>query len=96
MKRPEYVVTATNSCKSALAGEVVDTEILKSVFSRSGFTDGYLNQKSTKICLVTAQKKMLAQEKVLPTLTVLYKNERKVIPLNFHLELSQDKTTLTI
>ena len=41
MKRPEYVAAAVTACRKALAGEPVDLETLQSVFSRSGFTDGY-------------------------------------------------------
>ena len=45
MKRPEYVAAAVNACRVKLAGGEPDTEILKSVFSRGGFTDGYLTSK---------------------------------------------------
>ncbi len=42
MKRPEYVAAAVTACRHALAGEPYDADALRSVFSRSGFTDGYL------------------------------------------------------
>ena len=42
MKRPEYVAAAVNACRVKLSGGQPDTETLKSVFSRGGFTDGYL------------------------------------------------------
>ena len=42
MKRPEYAAEAVRVCKNALGGSSVDTRKLKAVFSRSGFTDGYL------------------------------------------------------
>ena len=41
LKRPEYVAAAVTACRQSLAGEVPDLETLQSVFSRSGFTDGY-------------------------------------------------------
>ena len=41
LKRPEYVAAAVTACRQSLAGEVPDLETLRSVFSRSGFTDGY-------------------------------------------------------
>lgn len=42
MKRPEYVAAATKECVSALKYGRCDTELLKKVFSRSGFTNGYI------------------------------------------------------
>lgn len=45
MKRPEYAAEAVKVCKRALEGSIVDTNNLKAVFSRSGFTDGYLTGK---------------------------------------------------
>lgn len=41
MKRPEYVAAVVTACRQTLAGETADMELLKNVFSRSGFTDGY-------------------------------------------------------
>ncbi|MCD7823548.1 MAG: U32 family peptidase [Oscillospiraceae bacterium] len=41
MKRPEYVSAATGEFRSALDGKDYDYELLRSAFSRSGFTDGY-------------------------------------------------------
>lgn len=42
MKRPEYVASAVTSLRKALNGDCYDKDTLRSVFSRSGFTDGYL------------------------------------------------------
>ncbi|MBQ2228308.1 MAG: U32 family peptidase, partial [Firmicutes bacterium] len=47
MKRPEYVAAAVTACRQALDGGEPDLETLRSVFSRSGFTDGYLTGKRT-------------------------------------------------
>ena len=41
MKRPEYVAAAVTACRDVLAGRKPDTETLREVFSRSGFTDAY-------------------------------------------------------
>ncbi|MEG0912135.1 MAG: DUF3656 domain-containing protein [Oscillospiraceae bacterium] len=45
MKRPEYVAAAVNACRRVLDGLDYDAEALKQVFSRGGFTDGYLTSK---------------------------------------------------
>ncbi len=45
MKRPEYVSAATGEFRAALDGKEYDYELLRSAFSRSGFTDGYYSGK---------------------------------------------------
>lgn len=49
MKRPEYVSAAVRACKEQRDNGFIsdDTaEILKNVFSRTGFTDGYYTGKT--------------------------------------------------
>lgn len=43
MKRPEYVAAAVGGCRRSLNGEKADIELLKTVFSRSGFTESYFD-----------------------------------------------------
>ncbi len=43
MKRPEYVAAAVSCCRQSLDGEPYDFEMLRSAFSRSGFTSGYFD-----------------------------------------------------
>lgn len=43
MKRPEYVAAAVQSCRRVLSGEKADMELLKTVFSRDGFTESYFD-----------------------------------------------------
>lgn len=45
MKRPEYVAAAVTALRQALDGEQPDIDRLRSVFSRSGFTTGYFDDK---------------------------------------------------
>lgn len=45
MKRPEYVAAATRECKNALDTGNFNKQLLQDVFSRSGFTNGYINNK---------------------------------------------------
>jgi len=42
MKSPEYVTAAVSACASARAGKPYDVKELEAIFSRGGFTDGYL------------------------------------------------------
>ena len=58
MKRPEYVSAAVSAVKKAIDGEYSSSDefMLRSVFSRSGFTNGYLNSKLGKNMFGTRQK----------------------------------------
>ena len=52
MKRPEYVASAVNELKNALSGRAPDMAVLRGVFSRGGFTDGYYTnvRRELRIC----------------------------------------------
>lgn len=48
MKRPEYTAAATRECKNALEKASFNKQLLQDVFSRDGFTNGYMNNKLGK------------------------------------------------
>ena len=58
MKRPEYIAAAVSSVKKAINGEysIKDEILLKSIFSRNGFTQGYFNNKMNRDMFGTRQK----------------------------------------
>lgn len=78
MKRPEYVVAAVTACRAALDGGEPDLDTLRSVFSRSGFTDGYLTGKLGRDMFGYRTKEdVTAAETVLPKLRESYRKETK-------------------
>lgn len=91
MKRPEYVAAATDACRSALVGELDDEKRknLESVFSRSGFTDGYYTEKIDRDMFGIRSKENVtsADSKLLGALKNLYKDERQHLPLSFNFTL---------
>ena len=92
MKRPEYVAAAVTACRIALNGEKPDLDTLRAVFSRQGFTDGYLTGKRTaEMFGFRSHDDVLAGEKVLKGLANLYKDEMPKIPLTMKLSLSETK-----
>lgn len=96
MKRPEYVAAAVTACRQAVDGEKYDADSLRSVFSRSGFTDGYLTGKRTADMFgYRRHEDVTAAEGVLGQLAGLYRAERKSIPVDMRLELTQDRSLLT-
>ena len=88
LKRPEYVAAAVTACRAALDG-ASDADIfdeLRSVFSRSGFTDGYYTGKTGVSMFGTRQKDdVTAAKDVLPRLQSLYAAEPSLYPVTFTL-----------
>lgn len=78
MKRAEYVAAAVTACRAALDGKEPDLETLQAVFSRSGFTDGYLTGETGAAMFGYRRKEdVTAAEAVLPSLRELYRKETK-------------------
>lgn len=74
MKRPEYVAAAVTACVKQRDGAVPDLNTLRAVFSRSGFTDGYLDGKRDGEMFGSREKEdVLAASEVLKPLHELYR-----------------------
>lgn len=85
MKRPEYVAAAVTAVKKAVNGTIEDRDefTLKSVFSRSGFTDGYFTGKLGRDMFGTRQKEdVLSAKDVLKEIEQTYKNENPLLPID--------------
>lgn len=85
MKRPEYVSAAVTSIKKAIDGDLSDndTKILRSVFSRSGFTDGYFVGLTGSNMFGTRQKEdVVSAKEVLKEISHNYDNENPLLPVD--------------
>ena len=95
MKRPEYVAAATAACRQALDRGAVEYELentLKSVFSRSGFTAGYYENKLGRSMFgIRTKDDVMASDTAFPYLHGLYRAERQSIPISFNAEIIKDK-----
>lgn len=108
MKRPEYVAAAVTACRSALDGEYdADREnVLRSVFSRSGFTDGYFTGRRADMFGTRQKEDVVAAKEVLKDLSHLYDNENPLVPVtvdfscergkNAVLTVAADEKTVTV
>lgn len=99
MKRPEYVAAATAACRLAADGEPVPRELaeaLEAVFSRSGFTDGYLTGRMGREMFGTRTREDVtaATGKVLAGLRELYRGERQSLPVDLVLTAEGGSFTL--
>lgn len=100
MKRPEYVAAATAACRLAAGGQPVPPALIQSleaVFSRSGFTAGYLSGQRGRAMFGTRRKEDVAAatEKVLAGLRGLYRAERQSVPVRLTLSQGQGRALLT-
>lgn len=96
MKRPEYVSAAVRACREGLdEGRVSEktADTLKSVFSRTGFTDGYYKGKRDKNLFGYRQKEDVtsATNKLLSDIRNSYKDELKKVGISMSLSLECDK-----
>lgn len=88
MKRPEYVSCATRACKEMRDEGFVTEETkhrLESVFSRTGFTDGYLTGKRTGDMFGYRRKEdvVSSNEKLLSSIRNTYKDEAQRVGVSF-------------
>ena len=95
MKRPEYVAAAVTALKKALNNERYDKESLRSVFSRNGFTDGYLKGKRDISMFGFRNKEDVTSAiAVLKDLESLYRNDIHPIGIDASLTLKKDKESI--
>ncbi len=95
MKRPEYVAAATKACKDALINGIVDkdlNETLKNVFSRSGFTAGYLENKLGKDMFgIRTKEDVISADKAFPLLHELYRKEYKSVKVSVKATIKENE-----
>lgn len=99
MKRPEYVAAATAAYSRAAHGLPVDEEMLaslKSVFSRSGFTDGYYTaHRDASMFGIRRKEDVTAAADVLQSLAHTYDKETPLVDVSFSLMANEESTSLT-
>lgn len=86
MKRPEYVAAAVTACRQAMNGGI-DLRLrdnLKSVFSRTGFTDGYYKNALGREMFGTRRKEdVVSASPILAELSKLYEKEKPKFGVDF-------------
>lgn len=93
MKRPEYVAAAVTACKKAIENNYSsrDEVVLKSVFSRSGFTDGYFTGKRLNMFGSRCKEDVVAAKDVLKELSHLYDNENPLVSIDFDFTFKENQ-----
>ncbi len=97
LRTPEYVAAAVNACKMSLDNKPYDMELLQDVFSRSGFTSGYLDASLTKDMFgVRTQQDASATRAAMPKLHELYRREAASVPVTMKLEIDDATSKLAV
>ena len=102
MKRPEYVAAATLAAREARDLGIITEKTadrLQSVFSRTGFTDGYFKGELGENMFGYRQKSdvLSADSKLLREIRSCYKDEYRHIPLDLHFTAQTgEKMRLTV
>lgn len=95
LRPPEYVAAAIDACLHARAAEPYDEELLRNVFSRSGFTNGYLeNRRGGDMFGTRTEADAAAAKQAAPKLHELYRRESRNVGVSLALTLSADGARL--
>lgn len=96
LRTPEYAAAAVAACRAAREGKPYDEALLRDIFSRSGFTDGYLTNHNDKNMFgVRTQADADATRAAAPKARELFRRELSRIPVRFEVEVLPDGIALT-
>lgn len=95
LRTPEYAAAAVAACRAARAGEPYDETLLRDIFSRSGFTDGYLTGKNDRTMFgvrteLDAEKTRAAT----PKARELFRRELERVPVKFSVGFEEEGVKL--
>jgi putative protease len=90
MKRPEYVSAVVHELKNAADGIEPDMQLLRGIFSRSGFTDGYFTGKRKDMFGKREKDDVVSAQSLIPKIHEFYRTERKTRKINFHAVIKRD------
>ena len=98
MKRPEYVASSTKTLLEAMNDREYELGTLQDIFSRGGFTEGYMNSKVNLNMFGRRQKEDAERSAaILGSISELYRNEYSSIPVDMYFRLREgEKTKLEV
>lgn len=87
LRTPEYAAAAVTACRCAREGQPYDEQLVRDIFSRSGFTDGYLrNRNDGTMFGVRTEADAAATKAAAPKARELFRRELPRVPVHYTLE----------
>ncbi|MCI6084124.1 U32 family peptidase, partial [bacterium] len=82
LRTPEYAAAAVAACRAAREGRPYDEALVRDIFSRSGFSDGYLTGRSGKAMFgVRTEADAAATRAATPKARELFRRELQRVPV---------------
>ena len=92
LKSPEYVAAAVDAVRRVRDGEPYSESVLRDVFSRGGFTEGYYAGKRNHTMFgVRTQEDAKRSQSVLSGIRDLYRGPRNDVPISMHVRIRSDR-----
>lgn len=91
MKRPEYVAAATIAYRKKIDGFSVDKNDLLNVFSRSGFTNGYINNQRGRDMFGVRRKEDMATKDLYSKIKENYRRPLQRFNINVEIFVKKEK-----
>ena len=96
LRTPEYAAAAVTACRLARAGQPYDEALVRDIFSRSGFTDGYFtNHNDGKMFGVRTEEDAARTRAATPKARELFRREFERVPVDFALTVDETGASLT-
>ena len=84
LRTPEYAAAVVTACRAVCAGQPYDEKLVRDIFSRSGFTDGYLtNRNDGKMFGVRTEADAAATRAATPKARELFRRELQRVPVHY-------------
>ena len=96
LRTPEYAAAVVTACRAARSGQPYDEGLVRDIFSRSGFTDGYLTGKNDGAMFgVRTEADAAATRAATPKARELFRRELPRVPVDFTVAFEEEGVKLT-
>ena len=96
LRTPEYAAVCAASCRAVRDGLPYDAALLRDIFSRSGFTDGYLTGRADgSLFGVRTEADAAATRAAAPKARELFRRELQRVPVDFTVAFDAEGVKLT-
>ena len=97
LRTPEYAAASVAACRAVREGLPYDEVLVRDIFSRSGFTDGYLTGRNDgKMFGVRTEADAAATRAATPRARELFRRELQRIPVEFTVTCEEEGVKLAV